>query len=239
MERLREVGALLAELDEGVKRGLRRPNDLDSLTRALRDAEATARHDPLALEPDRVTQLVARARRLRDTAEEADRERRAQSEELVAAEQGIEAGLESLRACRLRVDALSEKVMVPDSTIAALDELERDLEQLRQECAQARSVGIGAPAEEMRRRSARLGDEVARLAMSESARMVRRDELRGLVTAYRAKAVAVDLAENREIEGLWRAAEEALSVAPCDVDAAERGVRELQQAILRLEKEPS
>ena len=239
MQRLRDVGGLLAELDQGMAHGRRRPNDLDSLTRALRDAEATVRHDPLALQPDRVTELEARAQRLRDTAEEADRERRAQSEKLVAAEQGIEAGLESLRACRVQVDEWSEKIMVSDSTVAALDELERDFERLRRECAQTRNVGVGASAEEMRRRSTRLGDEVARLAMSESARMVRRDELRGLVTAYRAKALAVDLAENREIEGLWRAAEEALYVAPCDVDAAERGVRELQQAILRLEREPS
>jgi len=239
-ERLRAVGVLLAELDDGsAAQGRRRPNDLASLASALRDAEATMRHDPLALDPGRVTELAGRAERLRDTAEEADRERRAESEKLLAAEQGIGAGLESLRACRVQVDTLSEKIVVRDSTVATLDKLARDLEELRQECAQARSLGIGASAEEMRRRSTRLGDEVAGLAMSESARMVRRDELRGLLAAYRAKSQAVDLAENSEIEALWQAAEQALYVAPCDVDAAERCVRELQRAILRLEKEPS
>jgi hypothetical protein len=239
-ERLRAVGALLAELDDGsVAQGRRRPNDLDSLTRALHDAEATMRHDPLALDPGRVTELAGRAQRLRDAAEEADRERRAESEKLVAAEQVIGAGLESLRACRVQVDTLSEKIVVRDSTVAALDKLAEDLEDLRQECARARSLGIGAPAEEMRRRSTRLCDEVAGLAMSESTQMVRRDELRGLLAAYRAKSQAVDLAENSEIEALWQAAEQALYVAPCDVDAAERCVRELQRAILRLEKEPS
>jgi hypothetical protein len=239
-ERLRAVGALLTELEDGIAaQGLRRPNDLDSLIRELRDAEAAVRHDPLALDPGRVTELAARAQRLRDTAEEVDRERRAASEKLVAAEQSIDAGLESLRACRVQVDTLSEKIIVPDSTVAALDQLARDLAHLRQECAQARTLGIGASAEEMRRRSTRLCDEVAGLAMTENNRMVRRDELRGLLAAYRAKSHAIDLAENSEIEGLGQAAEQALYVAPCDVDAAERCVRELQQAILRLEKEPS
>jgi hypothetical protein len=137
------------------------------------------------------------------------------------------------------MDALSEKIMVSESTIAALDVVERDLERLRQECARARSLGQGGSAEDMRRRSARLGEEVARLARSESTRLERRDELRGLLAAYRAKALALDLAENGEVERLWRAAEHVLYGAPCDVDVAERSVRELQQAIDRLQKAPS
>jgi hypothetical protein len=236
-ERLHHVGAVLAALDRGSEAaGHRRPNDLAPLTRAVRDAEATVRHDPLALDPDRVAQLEVRAQRLRDTAEEADRERRAESKKLVAAEQSIGAGLESLIACRVQVDAWSQKIVVPDSTVQGLDVLERDLERLDQECARARSLGIGASAEDLRHRSDRLRDEVTRLAASESTRMARRDELRGLLAAYRAKALALELAENTEIETLSQAAERALYVAPCDVDAAEGCVRELQQAILRLQK---
>ena len=91
----------------------------------------------------------------------------------------------------------------------------------------------------MRRRSTRLGEEVTRLARSESTRLERRDELRGLLAAYRAKALALGLAEHSEVERLWRAAEDMLFVAPCDVDVAEDSVRELQQAIDRLQKAPS
>jgi hypothetical protein len=237
-ERLRRVGVVVAELDQEV-RGVRRPNDLDPLRRDLQDAETTVRHDPMALHADGVTQLEARARRLRNAAAEADRERQAVSDTLLAVEQGIGAGLESLHACRSQVDASAQKVVVPDSTVAALDQLAQDLARLGQECAQAQSLGIGVSAEDLRRRAARLCDEVARVATSESNRMRRRDELRGLLAAYRAKALAVDLAENSEIESLWRAAEQVLFVAPCDVDAAERCIRDLQQAILRLAKAPS
>ena len=237
-ERLRRVGVVVAELDQEV-RGVRRPNDLDPLRRDLQDAETTVRHDPMALHADGVTQLEARARRLRNAAEEADRERQAVSDTLLAVEQGIGAGLESLHACRSQVDASAQKVVVPDSTVAALDQLAQDLARLGQECAQAQSLGIGVSAEDLRRRAARLCDEVARVATSESNRMRRRDELRGLLAAYRAKALAVDLAENSEIESLWRAAEQVLFVAPCDVDAAERCITDLQQAILRLATAPS
>jgi hypothetical protein len=237
-ERLRRVGVLAAELDQEAP-GVRRPNDLGPLRRDAQDAETTLRHDPMALHADGVTQLEARAQRLRDAAEEADREHRAVSDKLLAVEQGIGAGLESLHACRAQVDALSQKVVVPDSTVAALDQLAQDLARLGQECAQAQSLGIGAAPDDLRRRTDRVCDEVARVATSEGNRMRRRDELRGLLAAYRAKALAVDLAENSEIESLWRAAEQVLFVAPCDVDAAERCVRDLQQAILRLAKAPS
>ena len=239
-ERLHRVGAELTAFDQRSQAaGLRRPNDLDPLTRALREVEATVRHDPLSLDPDRVTQLEVRAQRLRDAAEEADQERRAESEKLVAAEHSIGAALEVLAACRVQLDAWSQKIVVPDATAEALNALERDLERLDQECAQAKNLGVGASAEELRRRGARLRDEVTRLATSESAKMVRRDELRGLLAAYRAKAVAVDLGENAEIEALAQAAERALYVAPCDVDEAEGSIRALQQAILRLQEASS
>ena len=239
-DRLQQAGAMLAGLDQGNGApGVRTPNELDSLTRAVRGAEATVRHDPLALNPDDVTELEARARRLRDAAEEADREWRAEGEKLVAAEQAIGASSAALRACRTQMGTLSEKIIVSESTLAALDVVERDLERLRQECERATSLGQGGSAEDMRRRSTRLGEEVARLARSESTRLERRDELRGLLAAYRAKALALGLAEHSEVERLWRAAEDMLFVAPCDVDVAEDSVRELQQAIDRLQKAPS
>ena len=239
-ERLHRVGAELAALDQGSQSAaVRRPNDLDPVIRALREVEATVRHDPLSLDPDHVTQLEVRARRLRDAAEEADREHRAESEKLVAAEHSIEAASEALAACRVQLDSWSQKIVVSDATVEALNVVERDLERLDHECTRAKNLGAGASAEELRRRGTRLRDEITRLATSESAKMMRRDELRGLLTAYRAKAVAVDVAENAEIETLAQAAEQALYVAPCDVDEAEDSISALRQAILRLQEAPS
>ncbi len=52
-ERLRRVGAVLAELHHGDEaQGVRRPNDLDPLSRDLQNAETMVRHDPMALDPD-------------------------------------------------------------------------------------------------------------------------------------------------------------------------------------------
>jgi hypothetical protein len=137
----------------------------------------------------------------------------------------------------MQIDRWSERIVVPDDTLEALDTLAGELDRLRLECAQAQSLGIGSSADELRRRGAHLHDEVSRLIVTESTRLERRDELRGLLGAYRAKAGAVGLAENGEIEALWRAGEDALFQAPCNVEQAELRVTALQRAIVRLQGE--
>jgi hypothetical protein len=52
------------------------------------------------------------------------------------------------------------------------------------------------------------------------AQLAHRDELRGRLRAYRAKAQAYRLAEDPELTGLADRAEETLYLAPCDLDAA-------------------
>ena len=51
--------------------------------------------------------------------------------------------------------------------------------------------------------------------------VARRNELRGLLQAFRAKAVATGRAEDPELVGLHQSAEQALHVAPCDLPRAE------------------
>lgn len=60
-------------------------------------------------------------------------------------------------------------------------------------------------------------DEVA---ARHGALLRRRDELRGLLHAYRAKAAASGLAEDASLEPSFEAAEALLWSAPCDLDAA-------------------
>ena len=62
----------------------------------------------------------------------------------------------------------------------------------------------------------------------------RRDELRGLLDAYRAKAGRLGAAEDAALDASYRHAHDLLWTAPCDLAAASAAVTGYQQAVLRL-----
>ena len=62
----------------------------------------------------------------------------------------------------------------------------------------------------------------------------RRDELRGLLDAYRAKAGRLGAAEDAVLDASYRQAHDLLWTAPCDLAAAGAAVTGYQQAVLRL-----
>ena len=62
----------------------------------------------------------------------------------------------------------------------------------------------------------------------------RRDELRGLLDAYRAKAGRTGGAENAALDASYQQAHELLWTAPCDLAAADAAVTGYQQAVLGL-----
>jgi hypothetical protein len=64
--------------------------------------------------------------------------------------------------------------------------------------------------------------------------IARRDELRGRLEAYRAKAVARRLAENQQLAPLFSHAHTVLFTAPCDLRAATRAVHAYQAALANL-----
>ncbi|GAA3206952.1 hypothetical protein ACFO1B_19700 [Dactylosporangium siamense] len=59
----------------------------------------------------------------------------------------------------------------------------------------------------------------------------RREELRGRLEAYRAKAVRLDRVEEHDLTERYRAARDLLWAAPCDLRAATRAVFAYQQAL--------
>jgi hypothetical protein len=236
-DRLEDLAALVLELEKEIQNsGTRRPNDLAVLGGTIADAKTTAQEDPISLGPRDVTLLESRAQRLSEMVRGVNRVHQADLEELVAADRSIGAGLEALATCRTQLDRWSEKIVVPDATVAELDRLARELDRLRLECERAQGPGIGTPAAELCRRADVLHDEVTRLTDIEGVRMERRDELRGLLGAYQAKAGAVGLAESLEIDDLYAAAQDALYCAPCNLEEAERCVTALQRGIRRLQE---
>ncbi len=63
-----------------------------------------------------------------------------------------------------------------------------------------------------------------------------RDQLRGLLDAYRAKAGGLGAAENAELDQRYQQAKDLLWTAPCDLAAATAAVNGYQQAILHLRR---
>jgi chromosome segregation ATPase len=63
-----------------------------------------------------------------------------------------------------------------------------------------------------------------------------RDQLRGLLDAYRAKAGGLGAAENAELDQRYQQAKNLLWTAPCDLAAATEAVNGYQQAILHLRR---
>ena len=236
-DRLEDLAATVLELEKEIQSsGMRRPNDLGVLGRSIAEAKTTAQEDPISLGPEDVALLESRAQLLSEMVHGVTQVHQADLEELVAAERSIGAGLEALATCRRQLDQWSEKIVVPDATVAELARLGRELDRLRLECERAQGEGSGNPAAELRRRADGLHDEVTRLTKIEGVRMERRDELRGLLGAYQAKAGAVGLAESLEIDGLYAAAHDALYCAPCNLEEAERCVTALQRGIRRLQE---
>jgi len=62
--------------------------------------------------------------------------------------------------------------------------------------------------------------------------MARRDELRGLLGAYKAKAARLGAAEDFGLAQRYDQARDLLWTAPCDLAAAEAAVAGYQQAVL-------
>ncbi len=63
-----------------------------------------------------------------------------------------------------------------------------------------------------------------------------RDQLRGLLDAYRAKAGGIGAAENADLDQRYQQAKNLLWTAPCDLAAASAAVNGYQQAILQLRR---
>ena len=70
---------------------------------------------------------------------------------------------------------------------------------------------------------------------SVAAMLGRRDELRGLVGAYKAKAARLGMAEDADLAVRYDQVHDLLWTAPCDLAAAEAAVAGYQEAILAAE----
>jgi hypothetical protein len=173
---------------------------------------------------------VARARSdLRDVAAARDAypARRAALADLVAQVAAAEAGT---RAANQRA---AEKIAAPGLAAAPADatllaQRLADLDAVR-DTGQWRRLATELSTVEEQARGALA--RAAELTAAADGLLARRDELRGRLSAFRAKAVAVGLAEDPELTTAHERARELLYTAPCDLRAATQAVHTYSQVL--------
>jgi hypothetical protein len=136
-------------------------------------------------------------------------------------------GAEALARTRDRI-ASPAGVLPPVDLAADGDRALRPwLERIRAQSGEAAAAALAAWE---RAAGIRLA-EARRVAEANAAPLARRNELRGLLDAYRAKAAASGGDEDGHLARLHAAARETLYTAPCDLSVAEAQVREYLAAV--------
>jgi hypothetical protein len=237
MQRLSET---LARLDEQAA-SLDRADDA-ALTAAHRRVEDLRRHllpDPLGVDATRAerevealrirfAEMVARRDGLPDAVAAA-------RSLLVELRQTIADGAETLATSRKKVKECDGLLRPLDP--AALDGDARALEPWldRLDAVAARGDWQAAAAGLAQWRTVADGwlANARRVVEANRAPLRRRNELRGLLDSYRAKAAAAGLGAEAGLIERYDRAQGLLHTAPCDLDAAEREVHEYRQAVNR------
>jgi hypothetical protein len=233
-ERLAGARAMFAGLED------------DGLAARLRDAEATLESqrtalnsDPLALWRDGHADMSAAdglARQAADVAEAIaglDRVRREAQDRIAR----LRAATEAARAARQDTAvgwqrAAQRVTAVPPFPPEVADPPLASLAALAAECRWSR---LGA---ELDRCEAEVAAATAHIRDTErtaATLLARRDELRGLLGAYKAKAARLGSAEDEDLAARYDHAYDLLWTAPCDLAAAADAVTGYQQAILAME----
>ena len=228
-----DAGAIEQEAAQG---GLRAPNDIAVAKRLLEEVRKRCSGDPLSLEgvANPTTEVAAGLQRARAEVETSIEARRTFSQEAAAALSRVQAALAELHSARQR-EAESAAKVSGSTSLAGIDRAAASLQQLLDEI-QALQAGV-APADPVRELTAlRAGlgpalDAARGLAAGGGASLAQRNELRGRLDAYHAKALALGRAEDTALDGLYRQARDALFTAPCDLQHCESLVLAYQREL--------
>jgi hypothetical protein len=190
-------------------------------------------HDPLTVEADEVASLARSAEtinaRLADMA--------TLSEQIAGRIEGARAQLADLRALARDGAAAHDALRARTTADApAPIEIARELDAQLDHVAQLARAGDWPGAHDAMALWTRSFNELAKRAhdvlSSNRAPLETRDQLRGLLEAYRAKAARLGVIEDPELAEIFARARDALFIAPTDLDEARELVRSAQHSVL-------
>jgi hypothetical protein len=101
-----------------------------------------------------------------------------------------------------------------------------------------RLAGLSAELDAVERDAAGAGEQCRQAEREAVALLDRRDELRGLLDGYRARATRLKAADDADLRARYQHARALLWTAPCDLSASADAVTAYQQAVLALGRRP-
>jgi len=239
-EAARAVEALHASL------GLREP-EFDRVSRSLTSVREIARSDPMSLtsggraDPSRIEEIGRELATLRGRLQDAVRVRDEHDDRAGAIEAtiaGVAAAEHEALQAQDRVLAKIASPALPElpSSSAALRDRLAALEGLR---AEGRWIELATRAAELERAAATALDQARETTGLIAGLLDRRDELRGRLDAYKAKAGRLGLAEDTALTDLHQRAHDLLWTSPCDLRRATVALADYQRAIASHSESPA
>lgn len=240
--RMDQAASAMADAEAGATRlGMDAADEplLVEARRALAALQEEVAADPLSADPAATAAGTAVERAVAQVRELSERQR-GLPDALAAARSTLERvrtlvaeGRERLEAARLRVVDTSGLLEPVDPSVVDGDarSIGPWLERLRTEAAEGDWRAAWHGLERWRVVAEGVLGNAEAVVAANGAPVERRNQLRGLLDAYQAKAGAGGLAERPEIVALLREAKAALLTAPADLDAGEQAVMALGRAI--------
>jgi hypothetical protein len=237
--RLAEVDSAAAAVESAaLDGGVRTPNELTVARRLIGELRQQCTADPLSVQFDRVAAIEQTVERARIAVQQAMKARQELDGQLASSLAEAEGAIEELELARGRQRESAEKISGSDATLAEINQTAGELDAVRAALRDAVAAAAGGDRDGAARslaaanqRSAPVLQRARRLMASAGSDLATRDELRGRLDAYRAKAGAVGRGEDLQLEQLYRRAVDELYSAPCDLARCTALVVAYQQAL--------
>lgn len=237
--RLATLASMVGELEaKADAHDLRRPNSLALARQALEDADDLSRCDPLAVSAEVLTPITTMIERASTSLRESLAVHEKLEGNLAAAAVSLDECTGMLEQTRAMQTEVAAKVVLHDEERTRLEKIGMVLDELRRESAEANRLVTTNPTDAafgLRILLPRLDDvrrQIDDLKKTARSAVAARDELRGRLDAYRAKADAVGQGEDLELHRLYIDARDVLFSAPCDLVQASALVTAYQRSIV-------
>ena len=235
LPQLEAVRVLLAEtVGLAAELGERRPPELERATRTLQRLGDTITADPLAADPAEIEALRNAIQSLRDELAATIALKHSFEGRMLAARQLIgrlqTAGAES-REAREEVLLKIAAPVAPAPAAGNDERLEAELTAIAQQATGGDWRGARQALDALTAHTQSLVEEAQRSRDASRAPIEARNQFRGLLEAYRIKAVRLGRAEDPRLTRIFAQAERVLYTAPTDLAVAAQLVRGCQQAL--------
>jgi hypothetical protein len=212
--------------------------ELSALHRRLDEHAAAVASDPLSVTAVGVEDLERDIVAISGGIDRAQQLRVDLDNRLAAARQLVDHLDRATERCRELQRATEMRIASPSSTSRLTDDLDfgPDLDRILSLAHSQHWRAAESELTEWTKKLEKARQQIETVERSARSALSRRDELRGRLDAYNAKAAALGLIEDGQLSRIFDAAQRELFTAPTDLDRAEEIVRRYQLAIIEGEK---